>query len=93
MGLASKFSDNDPYTQTVQVETSNNNAASLNAIIASNNHLNGSSIAGSSAVNKTLIAPFPVVNITAEDTIGAALGNVGQEQTVRVLSTDGGGIP
>jgi len=93
MGLQQKFSDTDAYVLTAQVMSSNNKQASLSAVIASNNHLAGSSIEGSSAVNKTLVAPFPIVNITAEDTIGAALGNVGQEQTVRVLSTDGGGIP
>ncbi len=93
MGLSQKFSDNDPYNQTVQVMTSNNNSSTLNAVIASNNHLNGSSIAGSSAVNKTLIASFPIVNVTAEDSLGAALGNIGQEGAPINVLPDGGGIP
>lgn len=93
MGLSAKFSDNDSYTQSAQTISANNNQASLNAVISSNNHLNGSSIAGSSAINKTLVASFPIVNVAAENTIGAALGDVGQSQTVRTLVTDGGGIP
>ncbi len=93
MGLQNKFASDDPYVLTTQVSCANNNLASLNAVVASNDHLNGSSIAGSSAVNKTVVASTPIVNVTADNSLGAALGDVGQEQTVRVLSADGGGIP
>lgn len=93
MGLQNKFSDNDPYVQTAQTVSANNNQASLSAVIASNNYLSGSSVAGSSAVNKTIAAHFPIVNVAAENTIGAALGDIGQVPAAINQLPDGGGIP
>lgn len=93
MPLNNRFSGDDPYVLTQQISTSNNNAATLNATIAENDHLRGKSVSISSqAIIRVPGTPFPQVLTAAENTVGAALGNVGQFGTYS-QEPDGGGIP
>lgn len=93
MGLANRFSDNDAYVQSAQTVTANNNQAGLNVAIAENDYLRASSVVSSGqAVTRTPGTPFPSVVTASQNTIGAALGDVGQEGTPS-QEPDGGGLP
>lgn len=93
MGLANRFSDNDPYIQSAQTVTANNNQASLNTAIAENDYLRASAVTSSGqSIIRTPGTPFPSVATASQNTIGAALGGIGQEGTPSE-EPDGGGIP
>jgi len=93
MGLKQRFSSDDPYVLTQQIQTANNNQSTFNATVAENDHLRGKSVSISSqSIIRTPGTPFPQVLTAAEDTTGAALGDVGQTGTPS-QEPDGGGIP
>ena len=91
MGLQNKFAENDAWIQTQQTQCANNNLATFNATVAENNHLQGTSVSISSqSVIKAVATPFPQVSTAAENSVGAALGNIGQGQAA-IGQLPGGG--
>lgn len=91
MGL--KFSLDDPYILSQAIQTANNNQASLQATLAETDFLRGSSVTSDTqALNATLGTPFPSAYQASQNTVGAALGDIGQEGTYSE-DTDGGGLP
>lgn len=91
MGL--KFSLDDPYILSQAIQTANNNQSSLQATLAETDFLRGSSVTSDTqALNATLGTPFPSAYQASQNTVGAALGGVGQEGTYSE-DTDGGGLP
>ena len=93
MGLNNRFSGDDPYILTQQIQTANNNQGTLQATLAETDFLRGSSVTSDAqAINATLGTPFPAAQQAAQSTVGAALGDVGQDGTYS-QEPDGGGIP
>jgi len=93
MGLKNRFSGDDSYVLTAQIATSNNNQATFNATVAENDHLRGTSVSISSqAIIRQPGTPFPQVANAVENTVGAALGGVGQTGTYSE-EEGGGGVP
>lgn len=93
MGLKNRFAMDDPYLLTQQIQTSNNNQATLNTALAEADHLRGSSVVYSSqAVNIHSTTPCPTPIAAAQSTVGAALGGIGQADTFSV-EPGGGGNP
>jgi hypothetical protein len=88
-----RFSDQDSYVVTGQVQTANNNQIALNASLAETDQIRGSSVVlqptGLLATPPNLV---PGVTTTLLGTVGAALGGIGQEGTAS-NEPGGGGIP
>lgn len=93
MSIQNKFADNDPYIQTQQTQTANNNSISLNASIAESSQLRASSVVfANQALTRTPGTPYPTLSTVAIDTVGAALAGIGQTGTAS-QEPGGGGIP
>lgn len=87
--VQNRFSDNDPYIQTIQTISANNNQLALNAAILENDYLRSSSVTfNSQSITRAVANPAPDVIVTGTDTIGSALGNIGQE--IAVIGETGG---
>lgn len=88
-----KFADQNSEVVSGQVSTSNNNQKTLNAAIAESNHLRATTAA--LQPSGLVISPGNLVpNVTGvvQNTIGAALGGIGQAGTPSE-DPGGGGIP
>lgn len=84
-----RFAEQNDIVLTGQVQTSNNNQTTLNAVLAETNQLRGTSVIfQSTGLLATTSNPIPNVTATTQGTIGAALGGIGQAGTA---STDPGG--
>jgi hypothetical protein len=93
MGLSNRFANNDSLILSTQIVTANNNQSTLNAEIAANDHLNATSaVFAQQSLTRTLANPTPNVAVAGLDTVGAALGGVGQTGTYSE-EADGGGLP
>ncbi len=94
MGNASgKFSDQDSYIQELQTLSANNNQAELNATLAENDYLRAkSAFFAQQSVTRNIASPFPNVSVAAANTVGAALGGIGQQGTPSE-EPGGGGNP
>lgn len=93
MGLKNKFAQDDPYVLFQQVTAVNGNQASFNTTLAEKDHLSGSSAyLSAQAINIQQANPHPVAYTSAQNAVGAAIGNVGQEGTYSE-EPDGGGNP
>lgn len=88
-----KFADQNSYVLTGQIQTSNNNQASLNAILTETDTVRGTNVVlQPGGLVATLANPVPDAITAVQGTVGAALGNIGQAGTPS-QEPGGGGNP
>ena len=91
--IQGKFAEQNDLVVSGQVQSANNNQASLNAALADANHLQGTNVTFQpSGLLTTIQSPIPSVAQALQGTVGAALGGIGQQGTPSE-QPGGGGIP
>jgi len=89
MGIQNRFSDNDPYVQTIQTISADNNQSALNVSIAENDHLRATPASlQPNALTINIANPVPDVTTAGSNTIGSALGDIGQG--IAIIGETGG---
>ena len=90
MSLRNRFSDNDPYIQTVQTISAANNQAALRVAILENDHLRSTPASlQPNALTMNIANPVPNVTTVGQATVGSALAGIGQAGTAIQQSGDG----
>jgi len=81
--IKGRFADQDSYTLSQVMLTADNNAASFHVAIAENDHLRATPASlQPNALTMNIANPVPNVTLAGNDTIGAALGDIGQDISV-----------
>lgn len=81
--IKGRFADQDSYVLSQTVLTAANNAASFHVAIVENDHLRATPASlQPNALTINIANPVPNVTIAGNDTIGAAIGGIGQEVAV-----------
>jgi len=81
--IKGRFADQDSYVLSQTVLTADNNAASFHVAITETDHLRATPASlQPNALTMNIANPIPDVTIAGANTIGAALGDVGQEIAV-----------